>query len=375
MATFWVYDYACSLHEEWPFLLRSHWNKVKGLYVATRYLPFILLTTNLYMNFTPNETPSRCRVLANVDSGSGMVSVILSECIYRPLYLSDLIHPGKEDYITRHPADWYKQSRFRDKFDIHLCAYSTLLRIVGRFHDDIFSDPTAPTGLNKGINFLQVTLEHDRHLTNYFEEWTRRFNEESDPGDPGSVFQCTLLPFLVSYSRLVMYSFGFQHAFQPGMEASDNVFLDKCFDSAKVVIKQMIEVLVPSGLMRHFIFASFVSAFMLKLLRPEFAQLLTRQMEDGIFKLIGRLITTLQDVAIDERHTPRLYARFLSSLLTRHRKGGGSVGGHAGIWAILNQACARNICACAFLLRATSFLSQVLVWYQSFALNVHLVPP
>lgn len=238
----------------------------------------------------------------------------------------------KEDYITRHSADWYKQSRFRDKFDIHLCAYSTLLRIVGRFHDDIFSDPNSPTGLNKGINFLQVTLEHDHHLTNYFEEWTRRFNEESDPGDPGSVFRCTLLPFLVSYSRLVMYSFGFQHAFQRGMEASDNVFLDKCFDSAKVVIKQMIEVLAPSGLMRaapdgHFVFASFASAFMLKLLRPEFAQLLTRQMEDEIFELIGRLITTLQDVAIDERHTPRLYARFLASLLTRHRKGGGAVGG------------------------------------------------
>jgi hypothetical protein len=64
-----------------------------------------------------------------------------------------------------------------------------------------------------------------------------------------------------------MYSFGFQHAFQRGMEASDNVFLDKvgtivaripsillsfrqCFASAKVVIKQMIEVLAPSGLMR-----------------------------------------------------------------------------------------------------------------------------
>jgi len=78
----------------------------------------------------------RCRVLANVDSGmcmvlpfmhllaegyyfpftgSGMISVILSECIYHPLYLSDLIHPGKEGYITRHSADWYKQSRFRDK--------------------------------------------------------------------------------------------------------------------------------------------------------------------------------------------------------------------------------------------------------------------
>ncbi|KAG1883980.1 hypothetical protein F4604DRAFT_231099 [Suillus subluteus] len=82
MATFWVYDYACSLHEEWSFLLQSHWNKVKGLYIATRYLPFILLTTNLYMNFSQNENPDRCRVLANIDSGIGMVSTIFSECFF-----------------------------------------------------------------------------------------------------------------------------------------------------------------------------------------------------------------------------------------------------------------------------------------------------
>ncbi|KAH7886528.1 fungal-specific transcription factor domain-containing protein [Phlebopus sp. FC_14] len=240
----------------------------------------------------------------------------------------------KEDYITRNSTDWYKRSRYRDKYDIHLCAYSSLLRIVGRFHDDIFSDPTSPTGLNKSINFLAVTLQHDERLTAYFEEWTMRFNEESDHDDPGCAFRCTLLPFLVNYSRLVMYSFGFQHAFQRGMEASDHVFLTKCFEAATVVIKHMIEVLTPSGLMRsapdgHFIFASFASAFLLKLLRPEFAQLLTREMEDEIFELIGRLISTLQDVAIDERHTPRLYARFLAGLLTRHRKGGGGVGGRS----------------------------------------------
>ncbi|KIJ62383.1 hypothetical protein HYDPIDRAFT_30354 [Hydnomerulius pinastri MD-312] len=238
----------------------------------------------------------------------------------------------KEDYITRNSADWYKQSQYRDKYDIHLCAYSSLLRIVGRFHDDIFSDPNSPTGLNKSINFLTVTLQHDAHLTAYFDEWTKRFNEESDHNDPGSRFRCTLLPFLVNYSRLVMYSFGFQHAFQRGIEANDNVFLTKCFEAATVVIKHMIEVLVPSNLMRaapdgHFIFASFASAFLLKLLRPEFVHILTREMEDEIFDLIGRLITTLQDVAIDERHTPRLYARFLAGLLTRHRKGGGAVAG------------------------------------------------
>jgi hypothetical protein len=32
-------------------------------------------------------------------------------------------------------------------------------------------------------------------------------------------------------------------------------------------------------------------------------------MEDEIFELIGRLITTVQDVALDGRHTPHLMAQ------------------------------------------------------------------
>ena len=42
-----------------------------------------------------------------------------------------------------------------------------------------------------------------------------------------------------------------------------------------------------------------------------------------MFLLIGRLIQTLSspEIAIDDRHTPRLYARFLAGLL-RHRRDG-----------------------------------------------------
>lgn len=65
-----TYNYACSLHEEvtyllrdtpriwcwlyskWRFLLVSHWTKAKGLYIATRYVPFLLLATNLYCTFS-----------------------------------------------------------------------------------------------------------------------------------------------------------------------------------------------------------------------------------------------------------------------------------------------------------------------------------
>ncbi|KAG1721741.1 hypothetical protein EDB19DRAFT_2029520 [Suillus lakei] len=79
ITTFWTYDYICSLHEEWRFLLVSHRTKVKGLYIVTRYVPFLLLATNLYLSFIPNETPSKCRVLDNICSGFGILSAVCSE--------------------------------------------------------------------------------------------------------------------------------------------------------------------------------------------------------------------------------------------------------------------------------------------------------
>jgi hypothetical protein len=55
---------------------------------------------------------------------------------------------------------------------------------------------------------------------------------------------------------------------------------------------------------------------------------LTKDQENDIFNLIGRLIQTLSSpkIAIDDRHTPKLYARFLAGLLSRHRRDGASVG-------------------------------------------------
>jgi Fungal specific transcription factor domain len=53
----------------------------------------------------------------------------------------------KEDYIARHTMFWYRQSGFN--YDIHLCGYTQMLRVMARFHEAIYSDPDAPTGLNK----------------------------------------------------------------------------------------------------------------------------------------------------------------------------------------------------------------------------------
>ncbi|KAG1873962.1 hypothetical protein F4604DRAFT_763702 [Suillus subluteus] len=81
MATFWTYDYACSFEEEWKFLHWSRRNKMKGLYITARYVPFCLVTTDLYLNFVPNENPDKCRKLINIYSCFTLISIISAECI------------------------------------------------------------------------------------------------------------------------------------------------------------------------------------------------------------------------------------------------------------------------------------------------------
>ncbi|THH32747.1 hypothetical protein EUX98_g1452 [Antrodiella citrinella] len=256
----------------------------------------------------------------------------------------------KEDYVIHTSANWYTQSKYNGPYDIGICAYTAMLRVVSRFHDQVFSDLSSPSGLNLQLDFLELTTLHDNYLSQFYEEWTARFANDSDlsgapsdmhvasgeevsysdfdlRSDPACAFRENLLPFLTSYARLVMWSFGFQQAYRRGIQGRDRVFLDKCYKYATTVVTCMIDKLAPSGYIRfspdgHFVFATFASAFLLKLLKPEFSGLITQQQHDDIFDMIGRLIQTFSstEIAIDERHTPKLHARFLTTLLSKHRK-------------------------------------------------------
>ncbi|KAH9850967.1 fungal-specific transcription factor domain-containing protein [Lenzites betulinus] len=232
----------------------------------------------------------------------------------------------KEDYTIRNSVDWYKRSRMNHKFNIGTSAYAQMLRIMSHFHEEIYSDPDKPTGLNQNLDFRSSIINHDEELMAYFKEWQQRLDHDCDLTDPALKFRASLLPFLTGYSRLVMWSFGFQQAFKRGFQTDDQLFLDKCFESAKGVIVTLIDTLAPSGYMRtspdaHFVFASFASAFLLKLLRPECSSFVAPETQTEIFDLISRLIDVLRspEIAIDERHTPALHSRFLHGLLRKHR--------------------------------------------------------
>ncbi|KAF7361496.1 hypothetical protein MSAN_01183000 [Mycena sanguinolenta] len=241
----------------------------------------------------------------------------------------------KQDYVVRHGSDhWYKKSPYNTTYDIHMCAYTALLLVVAGFHDDIFSDPTSASGLNKHVDFRTVTMRHDAKLTAFEEEWSKRFAQESDPTDRKCLVRCKLLPFLTAYSRLVMWSFGFQQAYHRGLQSTDNIFFTKACPEPSEDWKRNLTSVAVSRVREDCIAEHDrgTSTDRLHALFPGWSFhlrfvclcLLTQEEESQVYDLIGRLIQTLSspEIAIDDRHTPKLYARFLAGLLSRHRRDG-----------------------------------------------------
>ncbi|KAG8879787.1 hypothetical protein FRB97_001393 [Tulasnella sp. 331] len=232
-----------------------------------------------------------------------------------------------ENVIVRQSADWYKKSPNNHCYDIHLVAYTALLRVVARYLEEVYSDPDSPTGLNKNVDFYTLTDRYNGELFAFQKETSERFNREADMSDQAVRYRNDLLPFLINYSRLVMYSFGFQQALSRGTVERGNVFFEACLDSATNVLRVVIENLAPSGYFRyaadgHFVFAAFACAFLLKLLRPQFSKIMDPEEQGRTLGYVSKIIKTLGDpaVAVDDIHTPKLYARFLEGLLQKRNK-------------------------------------------------------
>jgi len=124
-----------------------------------------------------------------------------------------------------------------------------------------------------------------------------------------------------------MFSLGFQLGSLRGFEGDDKVLFTGGLESAKAVVTVLVDSLVPTGYMRpapdsYFMITAFASAFMLELLRPEFSRFIVQDLKAEIYQLIERLIDTIgsPQIATDEFHAPKLYPRFLVSLLAKHKR-------------------------------------------------------
>lgn len=212
-------------------------------------------------------------------------------------------------------------------FDIHLTAKLQLMRDLTRFHGEIYSDTSAPEALNEGLDLREIVLRYDTEFMRTNDQWTERFQRDSDKNNAAAAFRCKLLPYYVGSTRLVILSFMLQHAFRRGLQHSDEVFFKRALDVGCTVINIMLELIAPTGYLRYapdcyFVYCTFASALLLKLLRHECRPFIRENRERDIYSSIERLIDTFGSsaVAIDNSHTPRLHAEFLSKLLAKHRK-------------------------------------------------------
>lgn len=231
---------------------------------------------------------------------------------------------SNDDYIANHSEDWWRSSEYNLKnFDIQLCCYNAELKIMANFVSRIYSDSSRPTGLNKDLNFEQVAIETDEELQQVEAKWLLILDENVDQSDPHGVFRVGLLRLAYSYSRLIALSYGFQHAFGKGNSQNEKPFLMRCLAAARDVVKAVVEnrpdfhIYVRHGPDAQSVFVTFAAAFLVKLLQPKFASLLDDQARTDIRAIVQSVIDYLgsPEIAIDDKHGPKLYARFLKNLM------------------------------------------------------------
>jgi len=221
---------------------------------------------------------------------------------------------------------WWRSSEFNAGQDFHLCAYADLLLVMSGFHDAVYSDAYGSDGAKKILDLNMVQLYANK-ITAVGEHWKRLVEEHfGQRGNPVLTMRDNLWPFLVSYGKLVVLSIGLRDGMRQGMK-HNNPFADQCVDAASEILTQIVDKLAKLGYMRYcveayFVFMGFAAAFMLKILRPTFSFMMCPEREQKITQLVQRLIDLLgsDEVAIDNRHTPKLYSRFLADVLAKHQR-------------------------------------------------------
>jgi hypothetical protein len=229
------------------------------------------------------------------------------------------------DYVANHSETWWNSSAYNiPHFDIHLCAYNAELKVMAKFRERIYTDPHHPTGLNMNADFEQIASETDDELKQLGDKWFKLLSQ-TDMTVPQNCFRTDLLRLAYSYARLIALAFGFQHAFGKS-HTDENPFLQRCYRAATDVVTTVVyrvgrpsqKIYLKHGPEAQSVFLTFASAFLVKLLQPKFVSYLSMEQRVEIRSLVQQVVDLLgsPDVAIDDRHGPKLYARFLKGLLS-----------------------------------------------------------
>ncbi|KAM0790082.1 hypothetical protein ACM66B_005410 [Microbotryomycetes sp. NB124-2] len=245
----------------------------------------------------------------------------------------------KEDFILRSARTWYKESGASRRTDGGLCGMVEMHRIVGRMIDTLYSDTRSVSGLNTNLDYNILMRAFLSQLDQWREDWTelhvlegqvetgRKRGAQNGSKAVGPMTEQTTMyidfaremaHFYHAYYRLFLLSF----AVQEGRERPDKgidlpSYCVLCFESASTMIGIARDFLGPNGMLRYsldstFVYLSYAATFLLKLISPTFAHVID---ENAAIRLVRDVAETFERSAVDENHTPALYASFLKTLI------------------------------------------------------------
>ncbi|KAK1232958.1 hypothetical protein PQX77_003872 [Marasmius sp. AFHP31] len=228
-----------------------------------------------------------------------------------------------DDYLARTSQEWYRSS-MNIPYDVHLVAYVQMIYIMSPWRAVVF-EGDLNTKIAEGLDIVGTAMATENSLSQEMARWVVRYADEYRQNPlPICLYRGNTTQMITAYLRLVVLAVGFQHAFKSGISRQSEI-LRRSVDAARTVIQIMIERLYPTGDLRysmeaHFLYVAFAAAYLVNLLRPKFLPLLDEATQTEIIDIVKRLIHILssKEVALDGRHTPALYARFLSSLLAKY---------------------------------------------------------
>ncbi|KAI0915948.1 hypothetical protein AcV5_003413 [Taiwanofungus camphoratus] len=229
-----------------------------------------------------------------------------------------MVHPG--DRVIQTSRIWYKSSYLNSPYDIILSGYAELLMLVNQFGQTTGRDKAVTTREDSVITAM--ALEYDSKLADLITYWAQQFQQDPKASSSPYYFPCTATTEMIGYClRLTVLSTGLQHAAKRAI-TSYCPLLRTSMQVAQTVIRIVTERIYPSGILLYaiesrFMYITFAAAFLLNLLRPQFLPLLDVSQQSMIVDNVATVISILgsKDVALDNRHSPALFSRFLSSQL------------------------------------------------------------
>ncbi|KAH7345760.1 hypothetical protein B0J17DRAFT_641065 [Rhizoctonia solani] len=225
----------------------------------------------------------------------------------------------QEDPVILGSRSWWKSSKYNMKFDIHLCAFTQICIIFRKYFTLLGADSSSIYAFNNHVDVSLLAEQFTKEIEVFQADFESIFTEHSDYNDPACRYRAHV-KYTAHYFRLVIYSICHGRS----RDSRKGEILQLCLDAASRLVKALSEHHANSIYFKYsaegwFTFGAFAAAFMVKVLCPTFAPMIDQANRQHLRGLVMELINAYQSkqVSIDERHSPSIYARFLTRLLIR----------------------------------------------------------